>query len=119
MNIILQILRINWIKSLYLNFRQFGMRGLKMPILLEYGVQYYNKGKIVSCNLRPKMLIIKSGSGIHMQKGSNLIIKGCNSIFNSRSKIIIGENGIMEIGNRFSANGGGGFQLSQTHCVWK
>jgi len=99
------LLKVNLLKTLYVNFSQFKFRGLmKIPIIFEYGVKYRNKGKIVAKNICFNMLEIKSKSSIMISKNGKLILNGSDCLFNSHSRILIGENAIMELGNRFSAN---------------
>lgn len=98
------IFTVNIFKSVIINFSEFGIMGIKLPIFVEYGVVYKNKGRIVAHNLDFKMLIIKSKSKLEIKSGGILLLNGRDSVFNYNNRILIGEGAIMEIGNKFSSN---------------
>lgn len=111
--VLLKIVKTNLLKTLYVNFSQFGFKGLwKLPVMLEYGVRYRNKGKIVAANSRINMLTIKSKTKIEIRENGKLILHGSHSVFNSYLRIIIGENAKMELGNNFSTN-----ECSDFNCL--
>jgi len=113
-----KLIKIDFIKSFYVNYSQFGFQGiLKWPIILEYAVKYRNKGEINIEEMSFYMLSINSKSSIEISKGGKLVLKGANSCFNSGSNIIIGKDAVMEIGHRFYCNGRSDFNCLK-HVVF-
>lgn len=108
-SILTRIFKINLLYSIIINFRHFGFNGLlKMPIIINYGskLQCKSKGSIVFLKpLQPNMLTLKYGNNIKVSEGGKIILTGLKACFNYKNSVLIHNNGVLEIGNNFMANG--------------
>ncbi|NLC92847.1 MAG: acyltransferase [Treponema sp.] len=104
--------KINWITTAYVNFRQFGLKGLlKLPILLQYGsrIKAVAGSIIFEKPLQFNMLLLKCKNTISIQSGGRIILHGTKACFNHMNAVLVGSKGVFEIGNSFMANGLGEF----------
>jgi acetyltransferase-like isoleucine patch superfamily enzyme len=101
-------LKINWIKSIEINFRHFGFRGvLKMPILIQYGSRIKaGKGSITFEDpLNFAMLKLNYRNNIFIENGGLLSLRGRSACFNYMNVVNVFKGAKLEIGNNFLANG--------------
>ncbi|MCE5174365.1 MAG: acyltransferase [Bacteroidales bacterium] len=105
---LMEIVRINFIYSIIINCRHFGIDGLlKMPIIIQYGSSFRCKSKNGIAFLKPlkmNMLTIKYGNRIKVDKGGRMILTGDKACFNKKNSVMVSSGGIFEIGNNFWVN---------------
>lgn len=103
-----EMLKINFIKSIFINFRFFGVQGLiKLPIILQYGSSIHGSKKSIVFRkpLQFNMLFLKFKNTISIQKGGKIIFHGRKACFNHMNGVLVGPTGVFEIGDSFFANG--------------
>ena len=123
MNIIKQILKINWLFTLYFNFHYLPLKqAIKLPIFLYKPKLLKCSGKVIieTETIKPGMIrlgeytvsLYPNKGMVWENHGGKVIFKGKCSIGNS-SAISIGINGCCIIGNNFSATTS--FKLTSYH----
>lgn len=103
-----EIVRVNIFKSLYINIKNFGIKGiLKMPIIIQFGAKFIcpKGGVIITSPLAFNMLTIKRGNVITIYRSGKLIINGIHAVFNKANVVNVFPGAVFEIGDNFIANG--------------
>jgi acetyltransferase-like isoleucine patch superfamily enzyme len=111
---IINLLKVNIIKSIYTNYHHFGFAGLfKFPIIMQYGsiIQGDRNSILFEKPLQFNMLTLKYKNKISIQKGGRIILRGTKACFNHMNSVLVGSKGVFEIGDQFMANG-----LAEFNC---
>ena len=109
---IANILQVSLWKSLCFNLKQFGAKGLKMPVLISRKCKLKVKGKVKLSDYRFNTVVIGFGGseGIIENRYSYFAVaKDAQVVFKGKAGISAGnsirvDKGTLEIGQRFSTN---------------